>query len=104
MGVGVVNQNPREHNVHLQSMQAEFGVFRDGGAYEFADFDAYVAWMRQPQSWGDNLSLVAMASILMRPIHVISDHLNRWRGRWNLSLSSRGTSDDRAAGTYSNTG
>ncbi|CAK0846631.1 unnamed protein product [Prorocentrum cordatum] len=37
------------------------------------DYDAYVADMRKDGTWGDELTLTALAHLLMRPIFVISD-------------------------------
>ena len=46
-----------------------FGDFMEG----FDDFEAYVRNMRQDGSWGDHLTLVAAAHLMMRPIRVITD-------------------------------
>ena len=47
--------------------------FGDGG---FKSFDASVQYIRTPGKWGDHLTLVAAAQVLMAPIRVITDSVS----------------------------
>ena len=49
-----------------------FAGFADG---PFRGFDAYLNYMRRDNAWGDHLTLVAVAHLLLRPVHVVSDHV-----------------------------
>eukprot|EP00959_Pyramimonas_sp_CCMP1952_P402175 8427590-Pyramimonas_sp.AAC.1 len=44
--------------------------FADGN---FPNFKAYISHMRKPGSWGDHLTLTAIAHLTLRPVRVISD-------------------------------
>ena len=54
---------------YLEALPATFQeIFKD-----FAQFTAYVQRMRKSCTWGDHLTLLAMAHLLLRPICVITD-------------------------------
>ena len=42
----------------------------------WASFEMYLLHLSRPGSWGDDLCLVAMCHLLLRPIHVVTDHID----------------------------
>ena len=61
---------------YISNLPEVFGEYWDG----WDNFEAYVAHIRQDTSWGDQLTLMAAAHLLMRPISVITDSLHEASG------------------------
>ena len=57
---------------YLSKFLELFAIFQDG----FDHFNNYLAYMRKPGSWGDHLTLMAIAHLMMRPIRVITDGIS----------------------------
>ena len=54
---------------YISTLPEFFGDYWDG----WDNFEDYVKHMRENAAWGDHLTLMAAAHILLRPIHVITD-------------------------------
>lgn len=54
---------------YIAHLPEVFGDHWDG----WDNFEDYVSYMRANGSWGDHLTLLAAAHLLLRPIHVITD-------------------------------
>ena len=68
--LGVTARQLRKEVVqYLATFPQAFDGFWDG----FGDFNEYLAYMRRQGSWGDHLTLTAVAHLTMRPIHVVTD-------------------------------
>ena len=69
-GLDVGHESLRQQVVnYLEHCSERFGSFADG----FPNFDRYLEYMRRDGSWGDHLTLTAVADLLLRPVHVITD-------------------------------
>ena len=58
-----------------------FGDYWDG----WDSFGQYVEHMRKAGSWGNHLTLMAAAHVLMRPIHVLTDSVHDVTGAHTIS-------------------
>ena len=55
---------------YLELLPNIFGEFWEG---KFDNYKQYLAKMREQNTWGEHLTLQAMANLMMRPIWVITD-------------------------------
>ena len=62
---------------YLGSFPQFFGSYFDN---RWASFEMYLLHLSRPGSWGDDLCLIAMAHLLLRPIHVVTDHIDENQG------------------------
>ena len=61
---------------YLRKQAGDFVEFLETGPQaRFRGFHQYLQYIAQPKKWGDNLTLAALANVLMRPIVVINDAL-----------------------------
>lgn len=72
-------------NFAVQYLEEREEAFRS--FFTFHEYPRYLDHMRRDRAWGDGLTLTVLASILMRPIVVVSDGLINRASTWTIEPS-----------------